>query len=577
MADQTIALQARAPQGNSMAAAIRQNSQLMNMMTQQAAAQRQSAVAEKQTQQAQQAMEIAQAVEDRVVAAEPGRLQGAALERLGKASETFRNALPGVTFGDVARTTAVRAEVVRMSPELDALLPSVEQLTTNRATYDRAYMTADILANKLFATAQASTLINPKTDAVTSINTAGMPGYSFSQTTPDISESIPQSPAPQAMGGVPPQAMGSNSTARPSRGANTAPQDLLGQGVNPNSIPSGYPLRPMSMTTGGDQAAQQDLAAIAQTMMQTGVISQAGLDAMRAAAPGKDDQLAQILRENNIQILPNEGEAPGMSNAVFRPGMDAMPQRQDVQYAPSQYPRTYGRDPLQAPTQVPASAGATTGATETAKNEAALTAELKKNLPKARGALDLAVKQLDRDLADVDYILRTPERQMVLGNIEGRLPSFINAFRGGGQNAQNVQSRIDKIKARSVVTHLQEFKASSEQGSSLFGQVTNYENQLTMALAGLDQAQDEATFDRALQEYRNIIVGMRENLPQVFNDTYGRVGSKANISPTPRGGKAGPTTDDIGYLKRNLNRENVAAGFVRNFGMDAFNEAIGRR
>jgi len=232
---------------------------------------------------------------------------------------------------------------------------------------------------------------------------------------------------------------------------------------------------------------------------------------------------------------------------------------------------------MQAPTQVPAAAGATTEATETAKNETALTAELKKNLPKARGALDLAVKQLDRDLRDVDYILRTPERQMVVGNIEGRLPSFINAFRKGGQNAQNVQSRIDKIKARSVITHLQQFKASSEQGSSLFGQVTEYEDKLTLALAGLDQAQDEPTFDRALQEYRAIIAEMRDNLPQVFNDTYGRVGAKANILPTPRGEKAGPTIEDIGYLKRNLNRENVAAGFVRHFGMDAFNEAIGRR
>jgi hypothetical protein len=63
MADQTIALQARAPQGNSMAAAIRQNSQLMNMMTQQAAAQR-------QTQQAQQAMDIARNQETRAVAGE---------------------------------------------------------------------------------------------------------------------------------------------------------------------------------------------------------------------------------------------------------------------------------------------------------------------------------------------------------------------------------------------------------------------------------------------------------------------------------------------------------------------------
>ena len=69
MADQTIALQARAPQGNSMASAIRQNSQLMNMMTQQAAAQRQSAVAEQQ-------MQFAQAKEARDVSAADIKLAG---------------------------------------------------------------------------------------------------------------------------------------------------------------------------------------------------------------------------------------------------------------------------------------------------------------------------------------------------------------------------------------------------------------------------------------------------------------------------------------------------------------------
>ena len=174
-------------------------------------------------------------------------------------------------------------------------------------------------------------------------------------------------PAPQATGGVPPQATGgvplqAAGTPAPQATGTPAPQatgspppsredvirNMLDGPPLPPDIMRDNGFRPMSMTTGGgDPAAQQDLAAIVQTMMQTGVISQSGLDAMRAAAPGKEDQLAQILRENDIQILPDEGEAPGMRNAVFRPGEDAMPERQNVQsmddyYATGQAAR--GRD-----------------------------------------------------------------------------------------------------------------------------------------------------------------------------------------------------------------------------------------
>ena len=81
MVDQTIALQARAPQGNSLASAIRQNSQLMNMMTQQAAAQRQAALAQQQMQYAKTAEERAAAGEARDIekfsAEQPARVAGA--------------------------------------------------------------------------------------------------------------------------------------------------------------------------------------------------------------------------------------------------------------------------------------------------------------------------------------------------------------------------------------------------------------------------------------------------------------------------------------------------------------------
>ena len=98
-------------------------------------------------------------------------------------------------------------------------------------------------------------------------------------------------------------------------------------GAQPNP-----PLQPMSYSPGGQQP---DLANIVQTMMDTGVVSQANVDAMRqAAGPGKDAQLAQILREHNIRIMPDEG-MPGarMGGGEYDPARDAAAM-QPAQYYP---------------------------------------------------------------------------------------------------------------------------------------------------------------------------------------------------------------------------------------------------
>jgi hypothetical protein len=356
MADQTIALQARAPQGNSMASAIRQNSQLMNMMTQQAAAQR-------QTQQAQQAMDIARAQEARAVAGEERAVSAAEIEMAGatidlyikRAPQTMNQQAYELYLADMDQdapkvAAAFRASMAPENFDRGVFLQMVGGVADNfKANFGDLKYELVYNANGTVSVARTGGVGGPgREPGVFELRQYKLKQGGAPRPTPS------GNPAPQAMGSAPPP-------ATPSRGANTTPQDLLGQGVNPNSIPSGNPLQPMSMTTGGgDPAAQQDLAAIVQTMMQTGVISQAGVDAMRAAAPGKEDQLAQIMRENNIQILPNEGEAPGMSNAVFRPGVDAMPERQNVQsmddyydtgQAAQGYDRTQG--PIPGSSKVP--------------------------------------------------------------------------------------------------------------------------------------------------------------------------------------------------------------------------------
>ncbi len=93
-------------------------------------------------------------------------------------------------------------------------------------------------------------------------------------------------------------------------------------------------------------------------------------------------------------------------------------------------------------------------------------------------------------------------------------------------------------------------------------------------VAGLKQTQDEKTFDNALREYRNVLVEMRQNLPEVFNDTYKSVGGAAAVPPPRPAPRRTPTRSDIEYLRRNRSNPNVVNGFFRAFGAEAFNQAM---
>ena len=87
-------------------------------------------------------------------------------------------------------------------------------------------------------------------------------------------------------------------------------------------------LQPMSA-----QQGQPDLAQVVNDMMATGFVTQSNLEAMRqVAGPDKDAQLAEILRSNNIQIVPDEG-AGQFRSAVYRPEEGAG--MQEVGYVPT--------------------------------------------------------------------------------------------------------------------------------------------------------------------------------------------------------------------------------------------------
>lgn len=359
MANQAIALQARTPQSNILGGAIQQNAQLMNMMAQQRSAERQAA-------RTAQEMDIARAAEGRAVTAEERAARKAQQEYAVAEVTRMRNR--GAAVGDEAGYQMWLSQVEKISPD-DAALFRQYSPTFDPDKMKNIIMEADKFIDKNIPTPSASLQYGEGGEAF-GVTVGGMGA-------PRAQEVIVTPP-----GGAQPRTPTSEPTAAPTFDGKieTAARAILkGAGIGDSAIRALTPeefdiaaeranelkaairenrVQPISMTTGPQMAGEQpDLAAVVQDMMSSGQISQANLQLMRdAAGPANDAQLAQILKSNNIQIVPDA--QPGMRSAVFRPGEDAAPQMQLAQAVNRPGTQFRGRDPLQSPSQAPGAAGA---------------------------------------------------------------------------------------------------------------------------------------------------------------------------------------------------------------------------
>lgn len=371
MANQMIALGAKAPQSDPMGTMIARNTQLINTLAQQKAAERQAAVA-------QQQMDIARAQEGRAVAKEKREASAAEIELAGKKIDHYTK-LAGQTMNpqgyalllnqldkdapDIA--AAFRTNLPPEKFDRNVLLQMVGSIGDNfKATYGP--LETEVVQ------AEDGTFMVARTGGF------GEPGvFEMEQFTlkPKGATSAPTS-TPAPAGGL-----------RPTRGVNTTPDDLRAQmGITPERLEAaaraaargaratdpifdgltedqfrqmqvradeiraesgGASLKPASF----GEAPKPDLGAVVQQMMQTGVVSQSDFEAMRAAAPGKDEQLAQILRANNIKIMPDEQQPGGTQSAVYRPGEgDAtMTQTQSMDNYVGTGRAARGKSPMQGP------------------------------------------------------------------------------------------------------------------------------------------------------------------------------------------------------------------------------------
>ncbi len=148
MANQAIALQARAPQTPGLSGVIQQNAQMINMMMQQKAA-------ERQAEKTQQEMALAKSKEAREVSE-------AQVKYAGEVAALFREELKILPPGDVRGAEALRRMTVERVPGWDAILPSPEAIANDTGTRRRLMMKADEIISYSIPKPTASVIDGPQ-------------------------------------------------------------------------------------------------------------------------------------------------------------------------------------------------------------------------------------------------------------------------------------------------------------------------------------------------------------------------------------------------------------------------------
>ena len=484
MANNMIALQARAPQSDILGGAVQRNAQVINSMRQQEVAARQAATAA-------QAAKIATAQEGRAVAKEARDTDAAELELAGKKIDYYTK-LAGQTM-NAAGYGMLLANLDKDAPEIAqafrANLPP-EQFDRNLLLQ----MVGSIGDNFKATYGPLETQVIQDADGNYGVATSG--GFSAERGQQGV---VPLNELTIKKTGARPPAAGGNAPAgglKATRGVNTGPRDVQAQldaaakavasgaGVNDPALrnlnendfleaqkrasrlmQNSPEFQQMSMT-GGAQA-QPDLGNIVQQMMQTGVVSTDDLQALRSAAgPEKEAQLAQLLRSSNIQIMPGGQQPGGMRDAVYRPD-EGMPTLQRTQ-GMAQYEDTgrqfRGKSPMVSPTQPTKSPdqiyreerAKEQAKVDAAKNagpkpltpvqEAKLRANITKDSKAAQATLDMMLNPVSGVVAAVEAVrnLNADQKEAITG-YSAYAPTVFGSTKTADTKIKNLRGKVTEM------------------------------------------------------------------------------------------------------------------------------------
>jgi hypothetical protein len=324
MANQMIALQTRNPQLPDPSRAAAQYANMMNMASQQRATQLQA-------ERTRQEMDYARASEGRAAQTQTSNMRKADLEYQIEDMKRLRNI--GATVlrsGNEDAYQDLLGMITESDPQFGNLIRRVAP-TFNPDVLQTVIMEADKFIDKSVATPVASLELGmdnmPRSVTVGGLSPQQSPVY--------------DAPGPQALRTpvATPAAAAAGTPMRATRGANTTPQDLMQQGMDPRNIPSGMPTaRPISFNQsdmgGAGQMSPDMVPAILDSAINTGVMAQIDLDQIIAMSPPQARQgIMDVIRSNRIAL---QADAPSLAASAMDQQQPMAPNpvgRQQSQFA----------------------------------------------------------------------------------------------------------------------------------------------------------------------------------------------------------------------------------------------------
>lgn len=535
MANNMIALQARAPQTDILGGSIARNAQMINMMRQQDAADRQAAAAAQQ-------MQIAQAKEAREAAlAKPqmAEAQQKASSAQIKAVSDFldlsiegmkmaRSAEDAIKIGDWLKTQFTDPQ---LQASVDQTLSSMPQDPGAFEGWRKQTLFQSMDAKDQLEQHIATQNTGRETFQTASPKYAGAPGGNVASEIPgtrvkaaeDITyvrgpngEIIPMPKTLPGTGG--PVGAGGGDTFSRMIGAESGGQHFARDG-SPLTSPKGA-------------------VGIAQVMPSTAP------EAARLAGLPYDEKRYRTDPEYNRAIgeayfkkqLADFGDER-LAAAAYNAGAGAV-QRALKQGGPDGWINFVPRETQDYVAKV--FGGKSAGGLQMGEPVAGTDVKARQVENKARTAASAAGTRYDRMIKSAEQLLNSPNLDTIVGNIQGNIPE--TALGVTSQGAANALALYNTLLVRGGFAELQNLRDASLTGGAL-GQISDRENvMLQQAAATLARTQDEATFRQRLRDYINELRASKQRVEQAWERDFGKPFSAGSSTPAAPRGKTPTST-----------------------------------
>ena len=164
---------------------------------------------------------------------------------------------------------------------------------------------------------------------------------------------------------------------------------------------------------------------------------------------------------------------------------------------------------------------------------------------KARSAASAAGTRYDRMIKSAEQLLKSPKLDTIVGNIQGNIPE--TALGVTSQGAANALALYNTLLVRGGFAELQNLRDASITGGAL-GQISDRENvMLQQAAATLARTQDEATFRQRLRDYIGELRASKQRVQDAWERDFGKpfnAGGSAPAAPAQRQTPAGGSNID---------------------------------